>query len=221
MKSTHKLMRLCMTCFAVIALVLAVGSTARADSLDFGNGLTADGTLTTGAGTFTLTFSITNSNSADAGIYDFSLQLLGGSGTITINSASGSGTTITGFEYFDGYKQNNGATDYCSNSGHPNWMCVDYSGDLTNNPGHFAVIPGEGSLTYTFSGTYTGTPVGVLDLMAQGCDEVDGTNCVYNGAGSFNISHPMDGTVIPEPSSLLLFGTGLLGMAGYLRRRLL
>jgi hypothetical protein len=214
MKSVYKLTRLCLPCLVAVALMLAAGSVARADSLDFGNGLTADGYLTTGAGnTFTLNFTIYNFNSTDAGIYDFSVQLTGGNGSVSVDSYSGTGTSVTGFEFFTDTKQNNGSGVVCNETSNSGWLCVDYSSG-------FAVIPGEGTLAYTFSGTYTGTPVAVLELMAQGCDTTNGTDCVYNGAGSFNISAPMDGPPVPEPGSLLLFGTGLIGMAGFLRRKL-
>lgn len=195
-------------------LVLALGSMAKADSLNFGNGLSVTGTLTTGGSNFTLTFTITNSNSADAGIDDFSLQLTGGNGSVNITSESGSGTSGAGWNFFDDTKQNNGSGNTCNTTTNSGWVCTDYSGG-------FDTIAGNGgSLTWTYSGTFTGTPVSVLELMAQGCTAVSGQTCPYNGAGSYNISAPMDGDPVPEPGSLALFGTGTLAIAGFLRRKL-
>jgi hypothetical protein len=43
-----------------------------------------------------------------------------------------------------------------------------------------------------------------------------------NNEGAFNIfSSGVDGTVIPEPSSLIMLGSGLLGVVGVIRRRLM
>ena len=128
-------------------------------------------------------------------------------------------------EFFEDTKQNNGSGTTCNEITNSGWLCVDYTGS-------FATISDGGSLTWTFTGTYTGDPVDVQHLMAQGCIDVTDTwethgpnassgNCPFNGAGSYNIS--LDGTgtpPVPEPGSLMLFGTGLLGMAGFLRRKL-
>jgi PEP-CTERM motif len=221
----------CLSLVAAVALMLAMGSVGKADSLTFGN-LTADGTLTsTGGGNYTLTFSLTNSNSSAAGITDFSLELFGGgpAGVFSATSTGGTGASLSGFQFFDDTKQNNGSGDTCNTTTNDGWLCVDYSGG-------FGLIPGNGSLTYSFN-VYdpNGTPQSPLELMAQGCYATtpnatlgqkgmayDGsTGCVYNGAGSFNISHAMDGSTVPEPGSLMLFGTGLLGMAGFMKRKLL
>lgn len=211
---------------AVLALVLAVGSVAKADTWDLASGLTADSTYNASGGNFTLTFTITNTNSVDAGIYDFSLDLTGGDGSVAVDSASGTGTAGTGFEYFEDTKQNNGSGVECNATSNSGWLCVDYSGN-------FDTIAANDSLTWTFTGTYTGTPVDVQHLMAQGCVDTSDTwethgpgassgNCPFNGDGSYNISAP--GTPgppqVPEPGSLMLFGTGLLSMAGILRRKL-
>lgn len=217
-----------LTVLVVGAMTLA-GRPAMADTWTLGTDLTAQGTLNASGGNFTLTFTITNNSGTDAGIYDFSLQLTGGNGTIVTTSKGGTGSAIAGFEEFDDTKQNNGSGNTCNTTSNSGWLCVDFSGG-------FATIPSGGSLTWTFAGTYgDGTPVSVLDLMAQGCFDTSDTfdaqqgpgediqNCPFNGDNTFNISAPgtPDNNQVPEPGSLMLFGTGLLGMAGFVRRKLM
>lgn len=48
------------------------------------------------------------------------------------------------------------------------------------------------------------------------------TGCYGDNVGSYIVDvTPQDQPIIPEPSSLLLFGTGIIGMAGMFRRKLL
>ena len=52
------------------------------------------------------------------------------------------------------------------------------------------------------------------------------TECIHDGQGcipseSFNIVGTPDTGTTPEPSSIILFGSGILGLAGILRRRML
>ena len=166
-------------------------------------------------------------SSTNAGVYDFSLGVSPG-GSLSNVAISGTGTSGTGFEFFGNEKQNNGSGTTCT-SGVGGWVCVDYSG------GFDTIAANGGTLTYTITGTFTGSLDLDPHLMAQGCVDTSQTytyttgtgrnrvthtaNCPFNGAGSYNIS--LDGTPgqVPEPGSLMLFGTGLLGMAGFVRRK--
>jgi PEP-CTERM motif len=201
---------------AAAVLVLALGSMAKADTWTLAPGLSADGSLALGAGsTYTLTLTYSNATAFDAGVDWFSLQLF--SNNITISSATIGGANFgTGntWESFANEKGNNGA-DACTDAGHPGWLCADGGTNI------FATIGAGSSLTFVLSGTYTGTAFDPINhLMSSGCTKVVSNSCDANGTGSWNISAPVDGQV-PEPGSLALFGTGILGMAGYLRRKLL
>ncbi len=223
-----------LTILAVAAMAIA-GRPAMADTFSWtlAQGLTATEDVSSVGNSFTITFTITNSTGTNAGIYDFSLGISPG-GTVNVNSVTGTGTAGTGFEFFGNTKQNNGSGTTCS-SGVGGWLCVDYaSGQSLPN---FDTIAANGTLTYVINGTFTGSLDTDPHLMAQGCvdtsqtftyttgtgkDKVNHTlNCPFNGSGSYNIS--LDGTPgqVPEPGSLMLFGTGLLGMAGFLRRKLM
>jgi PEP-CTERM motif len=67
-------------------------------------------------------------------------------------------------------------------------------------------------------------PTGATELylgISDACGYNGSPSCYGDNSGSFNVTVNPTGSVtpIPEPSSLILFGTGILGAAGAIRRR--
>jgi hypothetical protein len=97
----------------------------------------------------------------------------------------------------------------------------DFGGlNISLGPGIYYLVVSGANVTWTSGDpllTSTGIigPERVCDPTVQSCT---------NPADWQPIDHPrameVDGTVVPEPSSLLLFGTGLLGLCGVARYKL-
>jgi len=103
-----------------------------------------------------------------------------------------------------------------------NVVLLDYSFDNGSGSGDMSMfIPvsafnGEGQYVYLYS------QFGVTGLVGSGCSEhpVEQPCRNYGSSDGFEEWINAGGTPVPEPATMVLLGTGLLGIAGKVRRRM-
>lgn len=199
-----------LTTAATIA-IFALSSVARADTFTIvgnstGNLSTATVSSSFNDATNTYTFTITNTSQFDARITGIGFDL--GAGNINGFTSS----NVAGFTFSDGNLGNvpqfNGAVlDFGFTTGNSG----NFNGGSPNN----GLAPGQ-SLTFTISGAGFG----------NGLTEQQLANAIYvrfqrvgaNGNDS-DVGHGGQPNAVPEPMTMVLFGTGLAGIAARARRR--
>lgn len=215
----HNRRRTLSKCAAFAAALLAFAMPAKAETVSVvgsanGSLATAAMTCAFNAQTNTFTFTLTNTSPFDARITGVGFDLV--AGDFSGNNSSGlngfSGANVGNFTFRDVALGNvpqfgNAVLDFGFTTGNAG----NFSGGSPND----GIAPG-GSVNFTVSGN-----------IFSGMTEAQICNAVYvrfqrvgaNGQGSDVARVTSTPTPTPEPVTMLLLGSGLVGVAGFLRRK--
>jgi hypothetical protein len=106
---------------------------------------------------------------------------------------------------------------------YPGTLGVDHfpgrTGAAENNTLGYQITGTGGDSVYNFSFAFShSTPTLDITFFCNGCDPPGNTD-TNSGWGLDNVSVSVSTTPIPEPSSMLLFGAGLAGLAAWRYRK--
>ena len=169
------------------------------------------------AGTVTVSYS-----TSPAGPYNYAadiFSLAGQSGTLTLDNAAGTMQTINGGSYYTGNSVNPDGSGFAGTE--PLTLSFSLTLDgvtyTLTQTATWAITPGPDTLDVTAS-------FPVLFITPLGDWDVTLDHFSYSNGGRIFVTDPLilqaDFVPTPEPASLFLVGTPLLGMGGLFRRKL-
>lgn len=202
---------------ATVALVLALGVSARADSASFIIDVPNSGLSGTPGPYATVDLLLIGSTVKITVTMESSFTAFGQNGVFGFNVKDGDTTGLA----VGSFTTNAGYTGTALSLGSLNAQMDGFGNfDVTINDGN----PPNNLTSFSFIVSRTNGFASVQDLVDTSCGgEFCGAHFVVHIAptnGNPTGFAGDAGTPVPEPGSLMLFGTGLLSMAGFLRRKL-